>query len=413
MEMGEIKTEARKRKEVLKKMILKLHEGEAPGGVREELSKLLGRIPHGEVVEVEEELIREGLPQEEILKLCDLHARAVRDVIDTKDAKPPESGHPVDTFLRENRALEAEMETLKDLFRQIKEFSGEEEVGELMENVRFHLHALMDLDKHYRRKENLLFPHLEAHGIQGPPVVMWGKHDEVRKLMKHSVAACKEIDNLTASDAAALIDDIFQPALNAIEEMIYKEEKILFPMCMDTLREEEWWEIYTQSPEIGFCLVDPDGEWRPGGIEPGLPVSTEGLGTLRLPSGSFTLPELTALLNTLPVDLTFVDKEDTVRFFTQGRERIFDRNRAILGRKVQFCHPPKSVHVVEKILNDFKSGTQDRAAFWITLNGRFIMIEYFALRDGDGEYLGTLEVTQDLTEKRSLQGERRLLSYDS
>jgi hypothetical protein len=117
-------------------------------------------------------------------------------------------------------------------------------------------------------------------------------------------------------------------------------------------------------------------------------------------------------LNTIPFDMTFVDKDDNVRFFTQGKERIFSRSRAILGRKVQYCHPPSSVHIVEKILDDFRSGKRDLARFWITLRGKFIVIEYYALRGEHGEYLGTLEVSQDLTEKRALEGERRLLKYD-
>jgi DUF438 domain-containing protein len=130
-----------------------------------------------------------------------------------------------------------------------------------------------------------------------------------------------------------------------------------------------------------------------------------------LPSGRFTTEELLAILNTLPLDLTFVDRNDKVKHFTQGRERIFDRNRAILGRDVRLCHPPSSVHIVEQILEDFKNGKQESCPFWINMQGRFIHIEYFALRNEKGEYLGTLEVSQDLTEKRKLAGEQRILSY--
>jgi hypothetical protein len=183
-------------------------------------------------------------------------------------------------------------------------------------------------------------------------------------------------------------------------------------MTLDTLKEMEWYEIYKQSLEIGFCLYDPKDEWRPENISAEEAKTADIGDRIQLPSGSFTVEELTALLNTVPFDLTFVDKDDKVRFFTQGKERIFARNRAILGRDVQKCHPPSSVHIVEKILDDFKSGKQDKAAFWIQMGGKFIMIEYFAMRNEKGEYLGTLEVSQDLTEKRNLQGERRLLSYD-
>ena len=140
---------------------------------------------------------------------------------------------------------------------------------------------------------------------------------------------------------------------------------------------------------------------------------TAAQGKIKLPSGTFSVDELTTILNTLPVDMTFVDKDDTVRYFTQGKERIFDRNRTILGRKVQYCHPPSSVHIVEQILQDFKSGKQDEANFWIQMKGQFIYIRYFAMRDENGDYLGTLEVSQDLTELRKLDGERRILEYDN
>jgi len=194
--------------------------------------------------------------------------------------------------------------------------------------------------------------------------------------------------------------------------MIYKEDQILLPMSLDTLNDEEWYNIVLQSPEIGFCLIDPIENWKPEGVT----INEEDVemhdGTITLPSGAFVLEELIAVFNTMPVDITFVDKNDTVRFFSQSEERIFDRNRAIIGRKVQMCHPPASVDTVEKILDDFKSGKETKAAFWIQMGDRFIHIEYFALKDREGKYLGTLEVSQDLTEKRSLKGERRLLEYE-
>jgi len=268
----------------------------------------------------------------------------------------------------------------------------------------------MDVEKHYQRKENLLFPFLEKHKITGPPTVMWGKHDETRELLKGAIETLKATEQISVTEAKATIDLVLKPASTAIEEMIYKEEEILFPMCLDTLSDGEWYEIYNQRVEIGFCLYGPTDTWKPVGIEHEK-VAVADNGKIQLPSGSMTVTELTALLNTIPFDLTFVDKDDSVRYFTQGKERIFARNRAILGRKVQRCHPPSSVHIVEQILDDFKSGRQDNFAFWINMGGRFIHIEYFALRDNEGNYHGTLEVSQDLTKKRKLAGEQRLLSY--
>jgi DUF438 domain-containing protein len=254
---------------------------------------------------------------------------------------------------------------------------------------------------------------------------MWGKHDETRALLARALQAVRERAGGPA-EARALVEQVLQPLAASVDEMIFKEENILFPMCLDSLAEAEWYEIWRQSPEIGFCLYDPTDEWRPaaapaaapGAAAPapaasaaGAPAAAAPAGRIDLPSGSFSPQELAAVLNSLTVDLTFVDAQDTVRFFNQAPERIFTRTRAILGRKVQQCHPPDSVHIVERILKDFKSGAQSRAAFWIQLGGRFVHIEYVALRDPQGGYLGTLEISQDLSGKRTLQGERRLLSY--
>jgi DUF438 domain-containing protein len=206
-------------------------------------------------------------------------------------------------------------------------------------------------------------------------------------------------------------------------------------MSLQTLTETEWGEIWSQSPEFGWCLVDPEGDYRPpaaaGGdvppevakeaersgvalnvIQPGAPAQRPTSGAIVFPTGSLDLNQLRAIFCTLPVDLTFVDDQDRVRFFSEGPERIFIRPKAVIGRKVHHCHPPSSVHIVDKILDDFKAGSQNVAEFWIELHGRFVHIRYFAVRDDGGKYLGTLEVTQDLTALRKLEGERRLLEYD-
>jgi hypothetical protein len=184
-------------------------------------------------------------------------------------------------------------------------------------------------------------------------------------------------------------------------------------MLMDTLTDADWYDIQSQSLDIGFCLYDPVTQWKPEGIDSeSINGPRKEDGTIRLPSGSFSTEELLAVLNTLPVDMTFVDRNDKVKFFSQGKERIFQRSRAILNRDVRHCHPPASAHIVDKILEDFKSGKHDRAPFWIDMGGRFIHIEYFALRNDKGEYLGTLEVSQNLTGYRGLEGEQRILSYE-
>jgi DUF438 domain-containing protein len=283
---------------------------------------------------------------------------------------------------------------------------------------------------------------------------MWGKDDEARALLKELGTALAE-EGVSAAEWRILTRPVAERALLAVEEMILKEERILLPMSLQNLTETEWGEIFAQSPRFGYCIVDPREGYEPpratsdvppaanaqaerSGVAfaPGpfaagaravplamagapKPSSAEGLpeavgrGLVVLPTGALSLEQLKALFVTLPVDVTFVDAEDRVRFFSEGKDRIFARPKAILGRLVQHCHPPSSVDVVERILSDFRAGRQDVAEFWIDFKGRFAHIRYFALRGGQGEYLGTLEVTQDLTRERTLTGERRLLQYES
>ena len=194
---------------------------------------------------------------------------------------------------------------------------------------------------------------------------------------------------------------------------MYKEENILLPMSLNALTEDEWGEIWQQTPEYGYCLVEPGEGYRPPvSAEPGKVAAIGANESLLFPTGALTPAQIRGLFGALPLDVTFVDADDRVRYFSEGTGRVFARSKAILGRKVQHCHPPKSVHIVEQILDDFKGGRQNVAEFWIPFHSRFVHIGYFAVRDAAGKYLGTLEVTQDLTKLRSLAGERRLLQYD-
>lgn len=408
--MSELINNSSSRKELLKHMILQLHEGVAPEQVKQRLQELLQKIPYGEVVEVEQELIAEGLPQEEVLNLCDLHSEALEGSIDLSGAKVVPMGHPVDTFTRENIELAKIVGQLNSHYLAPVELIEEEGVANYFLKLKGLFNLLMDVDKHYRRKENLLFPFLEKYGITGPPTVMWGKHDQTRILLKTALEALETPGETDAANVKEIVDSVFKPASKAITDMIMKEDEILFPMTMDKLTDADWFEIYQQTDEIGYCLYDPEIAWSPEGIEA---VSTAHAdnNSVQLHSGSFTPEELLAVLNTLPIDITFVDKNDKVKYFSQGKERIFDRNRAILGRDVRMCHPPSSVHIVDQIIGDFKSGKAESAPFWIQMRDKFIHIEYFALRNESGEYLGTLEVSQELNEKRALKGEQRILSY--
>ena len=409
--MSELINNSEKRKELLKHMILQLHAGEAPAEARKQLVNLLTKIPYGEVVEVEQELISEGtLSEAEVLKFCDIHSEALDGHIDLSGMKIVPPGHPVDTFKKENKELLKVVDQLDESYRKLSSLKDDHDIASWFLEMKSHFNNLMDVEKHYLRKENLLFPYLEKYGITGPPKVMWGKHNEIRELLKAAIEVLNNPEDMSLEEADAAVKFVLKPASDQVADMTMKEDQILLPMVMDKLTEIEWYEIYKQTLEIGFCLYDPEFEWRPENLDTTYEDEKQD-DLIHLPSGSFTRAELQAILNSLPVDMTFVDKNEKVKYFSQGRERIFHRSRAILNRDVKLCHPPSSVHVVEQILDDFRSGRQDHAPFWIHMKGRFIHIEYFALKDEQGNYLGTLEVSQDLTERRALEGEQRILSY--
>ena len=408
--MSELINNSIERKKRLKELILKLHTGESQEVVRQQLLESLSQIPYGEVVEVEQELISEGLPEEEVLKLCDAHSTVLNGKIDLSSSKKIPDGHPVDVMIHENSELKKvalEIEILLD------EVSGDKEINieAVILKLRGLFNNLFDVDKLYRRKEYLLFPFLENQGITGPPKVMWGKHDEIRDLIKGSIELL-QTPSITREELIASSEIILSRAYKGVVDMTKKEEEILFPMALDKLTESDWYEISKQSLQIGFCLYDPQKEWKPEWAKEDSINELNKTGqNIQLPSGSFSIEELLAILNTLPIDMTFVDRDDKVKYFSQGKERIFQRNRAILNRDVRHCHPPASAHIVDKIIEDFKSGKEDQAPFWINSGGKMIHIAYFALRNEKGEYLGTLEVSNDISGYRKLEGDQRILSY--
>lgn len=407
--MSELINNSQERKKKLKELILKLHEGENQEKVREELTSTLSKVPYNEVVEVEEELIAEGLPVEEVLKLCDIHASVLTGHIDLSSSKEIIQGHPVDIIIHENKELIKLAAQILELFDEIKFKKAIDEQTIL--KLRGFYNSLYDVDKLYQRKEYLIFPYLEKYNITGPPKVMWGKHDEIREQLKGAIEIL-QTSGLEIDEFLAAVDIVMLPGVNGVVDMTKKDEEILLPMALEKLKEEDWYEISKQTQDIGFCLYDPPKTWKPDWVsEDFLTEINSSGGVVNLPSGSFKIEELLALLNTLPIDMTFVDKDDKVKYFSQGKERIFQRNRAILNRDVRLCHPPGSSHIVDKIIEDFKTGKAERAPFWIQMGDKFIHIEYFAMRGENGEYLGTLEVSHDVSYYRNLEGEQRILSY--
>lgn len=406
--MADFNSSPEERKAMLKKLFLKLQSGESEEAVRQELINSMSGIPYHEVVEVEEELISEGMPISELLKLCDAHSAVLHGHIDLDSVKEIPECHPVDVFIKENIELKKVTMKIKVL---IEEIETSKNFDDTVLKLRAAFNQLYDVDKHYQRKEYLLFPFLERLGFAGPPKVMWGKHDEIRGYLKNSIRVL-QTPMLTKEKLLPFVDKVLFPAINGVDDMMIKETEILFPMALEALSDSNWSDISRQSLEFGYCLYDPPREWMPEGTEKLTINEMQKSGAnVQLPTGTISAEELHAILNALPVDMTFVNKDDKVKYFSQSKDRIFQRNRAILNRDVRLCHPPSSAHIVDKIIEDFRSGKEDRAPFWIKLGDKFVLIEYFALRNEKGEYLGTLEVSQDISEHRALEGEQRILSY--
>ncbi|HWS29968.1 MAG TPA: DUF438 domain-containing protein [Clostridia bacterium] len=372
------------RKNALKNILRQLHEGKTVHEVKEQFSAAFGGVSAEEISQAEQALIREGLPVSEVQRLCDVHASVFKGSIEDIH-KPAEEadmpGHPAHTLKAENRAIEA-------LIEAIRGSSGlKEGLERLYEGI----------DIHYKKKENLLFPYMEKYGITAPPKVMWGVDDEVRELLR----SVREAASVSAAE----------PAFTKALDMIFKEENILLPILLENLTGDEWKKAAEESAEFGYCLIDSVPLWKPAQkAEQSAPHAQAPAGGIHLPTGSFTAKELERIFNTLPVDITFVGKDDLVHYFSQSNERIFPRTTSVIGRNVSDCHPPASVHVVEKLVADFKSGAKDSEDFYIRMKDKYILIRYFAVRGEDGEYMGVLEVTQNIAPLQAIAGEKRLLS---
>jgi DUF438 domain-containing protein len=388
--------------QILKQIIRDLHDGADPLEARRRFAETVGDVEASEIAAMEEDLIKGGLPVSEVQRLCDVHVGTFRNALDEHQEIQVPAGHPIHTYVAANRII---TQLANELGALVREVENNEDVDPPLERAVGLIDRLSGIENHYQRKENQLFPLLERHGITGPSQVMWGVHDQIRAALKSVREAAGRKD---AGDLAKAT-----PALvRGVVEMVYKEEKILFPMSHQTLSEEEWAEMRRGEDDLGYVLAEPAAPWPKDATHGARPEpSTDGL--LGLMTGEISLDQVNLIFTHLPVDLSFVDEHDVVRFYSEGPERIFPRSPAVIGRKVINCHPPKSVHMVQEILDSFRSGQQSVAEFWIEMQGKFIHIRYFAIRDQEGAYRGCLEVSQDVTGIRALEGERRLLEWEN
>jgi uncharacterized protein len=410
----------------LKALILSLHAGnETLETAKVKFQEQFGSVPAKDIAIMEQQLISEGLPVEMIQELCDVHVGIMGEGAAGTAVAEQTPGHPVYTMVAENLAIKQMTEKTRVVFEQIKD-QASPGLTELAE----HIAIIRTIERHYVRKENMLFPKLEREGFEGPSKVMWAIHDEIRAELKSVIAA------ISANDISALREEL--PALlTKIDDMITKEESILFPTSIDMLKHEDWADIHKQEDEIGFTIIERDDQWSPRikMIMPDQKPATDHFAehhpvqavpadsaaalvakavesneSVVVTHGSLTQKQLDRILLTVPVELSFVDENDEVRYFTGAEHKVFPRSPAVIGRKVQNCHPPKSLNMVNQILEEMKAGTRETSEFWMdNFAGRFIHIRYDAVRDEDGTYMGCLEVVQDISSLRTLTGSKRLL----
>jgi DUF438 domain-containing protein len=397
------------KKEIMKDIIRKLHEGLSLEAAKGRFEKEIGQVTSTEIAEIEQGLMNEGISPDEIKKFCNVHALLFQSALEKSMDQEESPAHPVFLMRQDNREIEKITAGLKEAAQNGQKYG----LAQFKEKVAGLLGRLRNLDIHYTWKEQILFPYLEKYEFFGPSKVMWGKDDEIRALLKKGLAGietlkeAKEVKDYTAKTLHPLIEEV--------DGMIFKEEKILFPASLEKLNVQDWVEVLKETENVGYGFIQKPKETYALIEELRRAVTEEPKAeeqAITLPTGSFKLEELMGVLNTLPVDITFIDKEDKVRYFSEGKERLFLRTKSIIGRKVQNCHPPQSVHVVEEILGSFKEGRRDHVDFWIHYQGKYALIRYFAVRDRQGDYLGTLEVSQEISGIKSLEGEKRLLEEE-
>lgn len=409
-------------KEQIKRLLRRLHEEEETEQLRHQFKDLLRSVSPEEIPAIEQELMEEGVSADEMARMCDLHVELFREAVAKEhDISVPE-GHPLHTLYRENERIVGDAEKLS-LYARSGDIPSLQSIARRLPAIGY---------THYMREQMLLFPYLERRGLTAVPSTLWRKQDETRDQVKTFLQSLQTDDPETVADTAAETSEM-------LIDMAFRENNILYPTLHQLLSEGEWKAIRQQGDQLGYYRVEPPA-WNPD-VEPvhpyqltaeiedagGLPdeirtiIETQGAepdthrlvrdGDLELTTGFISPKELDRLLGTLPIGITYIDRDDRVRFFS-GADRVFKRTPSVLGRPVQHCHPPSSVHLVNNILDAFKKGERDVAAFWIQLGDRFVHVRYFAVRDSDGTYLGTVEVEQDVTDIRELEGERRLPDWN-
>ena len=373
---------------LLKQYLIRLSKGESLESVQKEFRENFESVDASEIMKAEQSLMESGVPYNEVQKLCDIHSALFHGATsnevngeeieygDSKDVSKliETKGHPLATFTAENKKLEKYLnEFLEDVKKQDID-------RELFAKIR-------EVSLHYAKKGDLLYPLLKTkYNVSGPSSVMWSVDDEIRDELGRLAKVEKE-DEKWLEDIKAVI--------TRMQEMIYKEENILFPICAQNFSDEDWINIYIDSKGYENCLdIIPESFDRAKRIRREFDDID---GEIVLPGGHFTKEQLIALLDTMPLEITFVDENDINRFFNDNDSpKAFKRPLMAIDRDVFSCHPPKIEPMVREIISGFKDGSRDEVSIWMKKNNKDMLVRYMAVRDKSRKYLGTMEIVQDM-----------------
>ncbi len=381
-------------------------DGEGGAALYRKYKSVLEEVTPGDVITIVDELVRTKEEMDDIKRSTNKILNIFYKTIKSFGRFEPEPGTFIYYLMKENREMEKKMENFRINIKKI--FASKDPKAELKlrrEEVKSELIELLEYEKHWVKKENILFPYIEKYFDNYRCVsVMWSMHDDSRESIKTL------LENLEQDEPLINVFNMNIGKLYySVLPVIFREEYILYPIAAKEIKQSDWDEMLAQSEEEGFAFIEPPEsftkEVKQKEGENIKPIDN----LVDLGTGILSADEIIRIFNHLPVDITFVDENDEVKYFSTPKDRIFGRSKAIIGRKVQNCHPHESVHIVNEIVDSFKSGKKDVESFWISFKDKFLLIQYFAVRDEQGSYKGVIEVSQDVSDIRKLEGEKRLL----
>ena len=378
------------RQEILKNLMLRLHAGEDKEVIQEEFNEVFDEISPYEIQLMERNLMSEGITFAEIMSLCNVHANLMGSKVNTQTsvADFEQPGHPVHVMKMENLAIRGALDRVERLLVNYLETKD----STIEKGLRRQISLLAPFANPYQRKAYAMFPIMEKKGITAPPKVMWGVHDQIRDLYRDFKKALNDGKESTLEE--------FQIARDEMLEMIQKEENILIPMVEQVFHVDDWETIASQSPEYGYCIVKPEKEWAVkksfSPVKEETQVESEG--DIPLSTGSLSLKELNLILNLLPMELSFVDAQNIVKYYNEGNgeEKIFKRTPSAIGRDVILCHPPRVHETVQTIFEQLKSKQKEKEEMWFKTEDKMVHVTYHAVWDEEGKYMGCLEYVQDI-----------------